>query len=484
MPLSFENTSFRYIIGICVGALLLVAAIYAYLGTFSRYRADDYCEAVRIRRTSPIGAVFERYFAESWPRATMRYTNLFFVGLSEVLGGNSMQVTTASMVLLWFAGNVWAIHELRRFMRIDWTLGIDLFWGLLIGFFSLKQAPNLFQTVYWRSAMMTHFAPLVFGLFLFAFLIRQARRPETESPALPVYLFIFIATFMIAGFSEPPTTTMLTAIPMLLVAIWLWGTSPAKRKYLLLLASAFLGAVAGLLAMLLSPASANAVREETPNIVQLLLNSFLYSYLFIVDSLKTQPLPFFLCVLISLMFVWLFRQIKASDVPDAENRKIWIAILATPFVIWLLIAAGFSASVYGQSFPVERMRFLARAMLIAGFMVEGAVSGLLLGHIRFRANPVLAQSIVAVAFAAIAAGYPLRTAWNLVQFDIPDYRTRAEQWDERDAFIRQAVAAGATDLVVTQIDTMGGVQEYKGNELFWVNRCAAEYYGLDSLRAP
>lgn len=484
MHLSFENIFFRYIIGICVVVLLFIAGLYAYMGTFSRYRADDYCEAVRIQRSSPLGAVFERYFAENWPRATMRYSNLFFVGLSEALGTYGMPSTIASMVLLWYVGNVWGIHELRKWLGINWSFGADLFWGLTFGFFTLKQAPNLFQTVYWRSAMMTHFAPLVFGWFLFAFLIRLARRPERQSVSLPIYFLIFIATFIIAGFSEPPTTTMLTALPLLMLVISLSERSAAKRKYLSLLGTVFVGVCAGLLAMLLSPASTNATQEETRSIIQVLLDSFFYSYLFLIDSLKTQPLPFLLCVLISLMFVWLYRQVRPFEFSSEQKRIIRISMLALPFLVWFLIAAGFSPSVYGQSFPVERMRFLARAMMIAAFMFEGALFGLLLGRIGFRANAMLAQSIVAVAFAVIAIGYPLRTGLSLLQDDLPDYRNHAVRWDQRDAFIRQQVVAGARELDVIQLDTIDGVQEYKDKDYFWVNRCAAEYYGLDSLRAP
>jgi len=73
----------------------------------------------------------------------------------------------------------------------------------------------------------------------------------------------------------------------------------------------------------------------------------------------------------------------------------------------------------------------------------------------------------------------MRHGYLTVQF-----RRYAEQWDARDAYIRQAVAEGATDLVVVQLDTLGGVQEYKQRARNWVNRCAADYYGLEAIRAP
>lgn len=482
-PARFESLFFRYLLGIAVLVLMFAAGLYAYLGTFSRYGGDDYCEAAQIRTSSPLAAVFQRYFSEYWPRATMRYSNLLFVGLSESLGRYNMQVTIPFMILLWFAGCTWLLHEIRRFLRVEWSFLLDLFLGLTFGFFCLRQAPDLFETVYWRSAMMTHFAPLVFSLFLFSFAIRQARAiAEGKSPSWPVYLLIFAATFVIAGFSEPPTTTLLTAIPLLMLAVWLGEKPPFRGKHLALLASIFWGVFLGLLAMLLSPATASAAQAKTFNLVQLLTTSFVFSYQFIADSLKTQPLPLLVTLLIPLILVWAHGQIHPSELSSRQRRALLLGMLAAPFLAWLLIAAGFSPSVYGQSFPVERMRFLARGILIATFMLEGVYLGLLLGQLKCQANPSLARSLAAVLFIGIAIGYPFRTAAGLVQQDLPEYRARAAQWDERDASIRSMKNEGVRDLTVPFlsgeiIQDLGDRREYR------LNRCASILYGVDSILA-
>lgn len=83
-----------------------------------------------------------------------------------------------------------------------------------------------------------------------------------------------------------------------------------------------------------------------------------------------------------------------------------------------------------------------------------------------------------ILFAVLAVVYPLRAAFNIYKFDVPKFRTNAESWDVRDAQIRLAVEQGATDLVVVQLNSMGGVVEYKGNRSFSVNSCAARYYGF------
>ncbi|HJS19051.1 MAG TPA: DUF6056 family protein [Anaerolineales bacterium] len=480
--LNFEKNFLRYVIGIAVFVLLIAAGLYATLGTYSRYGGDDYCEAARVRASSPLAAVFDRYFDEDWPRPTMRYSNLLFVGISESLGRYNMPITMAFMVVLWFVGCVWSVCEIRRFLKIDWAFWVDLFLGLIFGFFCIKLAPNLFETVYWRSAMMTHFAPLVFGLLLLSFLIRQARISESRSPSLWIYFFILAATYVIAGFSEPPTTTLLTAIPLLMITVWLWGKPPAKRRHLALLGAVFAGAFLGLLTMLLSPASADAAQAKTLNIIQLLSDSFRYSYQFIVDSLRTQPLPLFLCMLIPFILVWLDQQLRPSELSHKQKRAIEIAMISIPILVWLLIAAGFSPSAYGQSFPVERMRFLGRAIMIAALMLEGLLLGLLMGRVKFQANLTPQRTVLAVLFVVTAIGYPVRTTVNILQSELPEYRTRAEQWDARDAAMRAMKNDGVRDLTVPFLSTEV-IQDLGDRSGFRLNRCASVLYGVDSILA-
>src|SRR5689334_15090944 len=96
--------------GLC---MFVAVCVYMYLGIFSRYLSDDYCEAVYVTVDSPFGAVLNRYMNGEW-RAANRYSNLLFVGFSEWLGPHNLQVITPLMILLWAIGLVWLIHEARK----------------------------------------------------------------------------------------------------------------------------------------------------------------------------------------------------------------------------------------------------------------------------------------------------------------------------------------------------------------------------------
>lgn len=484
-PVVFESKYFRYILWLGLAATLVAVGMYAYLGTFSRYFADDYCEVVRVTRESPVVAVSERYLAGS-TRSANRYSNLFFVGISEMLATHSIPITIAAMVGLWVIGLSWCVHELRRSLKLDWLLPVDFFWGLTIGFFSFLVAPNLFQSVYWRSAMMTHFAPLVLGAFLFAYIVRQLRRMQLEPPSRLAQVNVFIVSFIVAGFSEAPVTTMVATLPLLMGAIWFWGKTPVKQKHLALLAWAFAGAILGFLILVFSPASINVAENRQRDVLAVLGLSFYYSYLFIIDSWKTTPVPLVIIVLLPFSLTWLYKQTTPTPLSRNQTYRLLLGSVAILVFMWVLIAAGFAPSVYGQNYnyPVERVRFLARTIMIASLMAEGVIFGYLLHTWRFKYSPVLGQWAVLLSFAVLAIVYPLRAAWNVYQFHVPIYRSHAEQWDRRDAQIREAIAAGAKDVTVQQLDSLGGAPEYKGDPTHWVNRCVARYYGLNSIIAP
>lgn len=482
MELKIKNSAFtRFSVQAGIAAMLLAVGMYAYLGWFSRYLSDDYCEAVRVgHASSPIAAVFERYTIENWPRATMRYSNLLFVGFSEKLGGLSMPLTTSAAILLWVLGLTLAIREIRRFLNLEWMLSIDLFLGAAVGYISLLQAPNLFQTIYWRSSMMTHFAPLVALSFLAAFLFMYMRRSARQVVSIWIYPALAISFFLAAGFSEPPTVTMLTLLPLLMAAVWLWSPAEGKRRQIVLLAAAWVGTLLGLLAMILSPAALNASHEgSVQSFPIILLNSFLYSYVFLLDGVQTLPLPSVISVLVTFFAAWLLHN---QPLTGGQKKIIVWLIFLTPVFAWFIIAAGFSPSVYGQGYPVERARFLGRTIALIAFMVEGGLLGILLGNSRYNSNSRLFYWTALAAFTVVAVIYPLRLTLGLFSNQAVEFRQRAELWDLRDALIKRQTARGEKELVVPGFSGLYGVKELDDNSNHWINLCAAQFYGADSIR--
>ena len=358
---------------------------------------------------------------------------------------------------------------------------MDIFLGSALVYFSLLTMPSLFQTLYWRSSMMTHFAPLALGSILLAFLLRQAHRSRTAlvSPLI-LFLSAFLA-FVLAGFSEPPTTTWVTTLLLMLPAIWFWDRSPGKNRRLSLAVSILIGVLAGFLVMVFSPAISNVARDKSPDLALVFLYSFEYALVFIVDSLRVVPLPLLVAFLSPLILTWRWKQGLDKTVPNPDIRKTLLWMIALPLLAWLLIAAGFAPSVFGQSYPVERMRFLARLLIILTLMLMGLRLGLFLP--AFKPNPALGLRLSLLVFAAISFLYPLRATYNLIQSNLSQYSQRAALWDLRHEYILRKADEGVMDMIVPALSGFNGVKEVDGNPSHWINACVAEYYGITSIEA-
>ena len=470
-----KNKMFRSGVFLHVAAMLVYLAVIAYLGTFSRYMSDDYCEAVSTRSSSPLTAVITRYEAGDW-RAANRYSNLLFVGITEsLLGWRNIAIVPALMVILWGVGLVLLVKQIRRMAGIEWHGLMDVFLGGLLAFITILEAPNRFQILYWRSSMATHFAPLVFLNFLVAaMLARLHSARENAAPAWFV-LVVFLASFTIGGFSEPPVTVMVTSSVLILAYIWFFIKDGLRKPGLFLAGSVFMGAISALAVMAVSPA-VSKLGADAPSFMEWIQRTVEYTYFFQIDTIKTLPIPILFSFLCPALFAFLtVRQNESANIQAGLKFAI-----ALPFILSILIAAGFSTSAYGQSFPVERARFFAHTLLTITFALEGALLGAWLSRIKLF-NTV-AFEYAAMLILLVVAVYPFRAVLQVMQ-DIPEYKTRAQEWDRRDAHIYALREHGQTDLVIPQFGGIYDVKELDNLPTHWVNRCAADYYEVNSISA-
>ena len=454
-----------------------VLAIYAYLGTFSRHLADDYC-SVGFIRTNFFSALLNNYIFVS-----DRFTNFMLIALSEFITPRSVAVLPALMIVLWVAGIAWLLHEANRFSGQGWSKITIMTLSLLLVFFALLQAPNRFQILYWRSSMATHFAPLVFMPYLASFILRSISSAAKAPLSYWKYPLGFFIAFIIGGFSEPTVAVMITLLALAFMATWKWMTPPTRSAALKLLGWSLAGAVLALLVMAIAPANYFRVSlgKAPPALPFLITRSFQYGVNFIVNSFRTLPLP---ALFTMAMPFFIFYNLHASPTPELtwpQQKLARIMLAVIPALSYLLVVASFFPSVYGQSFPVERARFAGQLSLVAGLMIEGALLGSLLAQWRPRIIEDIPLKLVSAILLGFSALYPLRAA-SLTLAEVPEYRARAEAWDTREIQINTLIAQGETDLLIVQLDGVDGVKELEVTEDHWVNRCAANYYEVNSIR--
>ena len=218
---SSEDPRFDFALWTGILTTLSALALYAYLGTFSRYVSDDYCLSAFFLTDDLLGAMIRRYFVSS-----SRYTNILFIGLSDkLLGWHNVAILPALMLSLFVLGMYVFLKEISQMLQWGWSRGMTFLLSLLLVFFSVAQAPNLYETLYWRAGMTSHFAPVVFLPFFGAFLIWQIRNATESSPPVWAQAACFLIPFMVGGLSEPPTALMITILGLAVPAAWWWTST-------------------------------------------------------------------------------------------------------------------------------------------------------------------------------------------------------------------------------------------------------------------
>jgi hypothetical protein len=456
-------------------AASVALALYGYLGTFSRYGSDDYCLSAFFLQGNLIPALIERYNT-----ASSRYTNILFIGLVDRLfGWYNVAILPPLMLGLFVLGLYLLLKEINEMLAWSWNRRVILFLSLWVVFFSIMQAPNLYETLYWRAGMTSHLAPLVFIPFFGVFLLRQIRKTREKLPALWVQILGFLIPLVIGGLSEPPTALMITVLALAVAAAWWWVAPPRRRSILILLMGSLLGAFCALVVMAVAPANSIRMQTPPPPLPDLLARIVYYPFYFMVDTLRALPLPTLVSLTVPALFFYVQYAQASARLSRAARNRLWLLGLLVFVLAYLFIAAGFAPSAYGQSYPVPRARFGGRVLMTLAVMAEGILFGILVAQVRsLRSRSLRWLAIFALVLLAF---YPLRTAWRLWS-EIPVYQQRAAAWDLRQSEIYSLKAEGVQDLTVRFLRGEK-IQDLGDHSGFRLNRCAAVLYGVNSIVA-
>jgi hypothetical protein len=475
---SLNSSAFNIALGIGIFTTFVALVLYGYLGSFSRYGSDDYClSAFFHRQGNFLQLMVERYMTSS-----SRYTNILFIGLADrFLGWYNVAILPALMLALFVLGTYLFIKEIARLASWGWSRWMILLLALLVVYFSVVQAPNLYETLYWRAGMTSHFAPLAFLPFLGAFLIREIRLAASRPAPIWTYLLSFLGAIMVGGFSEPPLTMLITILILGLGAVLLWDHSPARRGRLGILCWTLAGAILALVTLALAPANSLRLGTPPPGLVELVMKTFKFPMEFILDVFRSMPLSTLINFLLPAVLFYVYYSNQDQVIPAQRTKWVVLAIIVVSLLSYLLIAASFAPSVYGQSYPVPRARFSGRVVLTCALMVNGALIGMLAAQLRMKRTLAIVLSSLAILGLILLSLYPLRTASRLVA-DLPVYQQRAAAWDARDAIIRDLQASGERDLTVPFLSTEL-LQDLGDHSEFRLNRCASILYDVNSIQA-
>ena len=456
-------------------------SLYAYLGALIRPIGDDYCISARLIGYDPLTASLVRYWYTS-----NRFSIQFVAYFSDLFGPRGVAVLAVTMLLLWLLGLTWFLFEAAHLFHIRWNIWMGFLLAELVALVSYYSAPNLFQSVYWRPGATTYFTPLVIYSFIFAGILRGTRvavgraaaerRIETNGRAsLWTITLLFFGAFFAGGLSETAGALHISILGLALVATFIWNKGQTRRAALALITSALAGALLAMVGMFVTPANAIRLGAETPTFTVVILRALAFAAQFLAEAARLLRTASAFAFVSGAVLAYLFAKGTETSLP----RRAWLGLLLIPILTYLLIVATFAPSAYGQSYPLERVRFPAHVLLVIALLLEGALLGLLAARWTL---PRWTNTLAVIALMIVAL-YPLWMTRNNLAL-IPDYQKRAAQWDFRDARIRELAAAGERDIVVWQLPGIAQVKDLDTRPSHWVNFCAAIYYDVDSIAAP
>lgn len=456
--------------------LLLALVVYSIPGFYSRHLADDYCFSERIRNEG-----FLRGLSSFYQEISNRYGAFLFISLTEWAGGKAIQFLPALMVAFLFFSFSYFIKKLLDLIDLTQSKLIPFLLSALMVFLVLFQAPNLFQSLYWRSGMASYFAPLPFFYLILGLILRQIS--SANSAQTHRWLFsapAFLLAFFSGGMSETYAAFQsVFCILCFILYVLLRNRRAVFNTFLLVNASALLGSLAAMAVMVLAPGNQlrlNAL-PQAGNLWIVLQLSLRYALDFIVETLRGLPIPTAFTVLASALLGYHLSHGKAHLFQS--NRFVWL-VLIIPLSAFILIASICAPTVYGMlAYPEPRALIIARQTLILALLLLGMVLGILSHRLMDRIINVCFASILLLG---VLWFYPLR-AVNQVWQQLPSAQNRAIAWDERQVEIEKQKASGLRVISVNVLDSVSGVAELSPDPQFWVNRCAAGFYGVESIKA-
>jgi hypothetical protein len=454
-------------------------AAFAYLGFFSRYGADDYCfTRALFQYGNMLDAAWWWYIHTS-----NRYTTMFLVGISEWFGRSAISYLPALAILLWTVGLTWALSTVSTLVKLPRPRLTGFILAALSIFFALWQAPNRYQSLYWRAGLVTYLTPLIFLSYLAAILLHASSRPPRGRLGhAAISILVALGFFAAGGLSETTLAMQIGALGLALFAVLLLARSDKRKHLIVLLITGLLASLLGLLVVFLAPANQFRIEVfgEPPPMMVITQKSLRFAWDFIYVTAKSLPTPTLLTLLTSLALGWTLHN------PNLKmTRRAWFAVpLGSILVAYLLIVCAMAPSLYGQgTYPGARSLTGAQFVLVLATINVGLFTGLGLrqwteGYIS-NPNLVSAATLLATILLIFSFAYNAHVTNQVISLE-HHYQKRAIAWDARDMQIRQAISQGETDLIVEELDSIGGIREYS-TKVRWVNRCVADFYGLNTI---
>ena len=464
-------------------ASCLPLLVLAYLGTFTRYLADDYSTSGTLLRLGFWKAQSFWYLAWSG-----RFSFTFLISMIELAGVQIVPWLPLSGLLIWGGSLFWTLKQFFKTLKIS----ISKIWiGFLVNimiFGTIKSFREYAQVIFWQTGILTYqisliFITLIIGIFLKRFLLLD-RRPL----AAWEYSAWFLAFLIGGGFSETWVIIQISLTGLAFFAFAFTKKSLLRADILRILFLGFLASWAALLIIAKSPGNNNRDTVMTELSFKLLRNALTSAFLdlprFLSTWLSDNTTLVFMLFLAGLCAGWYQPLLEKS------KSLLWLG-LGLLFGTYILFWAGFvpQYAVMGIR-PAERAIFMPMFLFQWAFVAFGVFLG---RQLSSRLSPraySYTRVLVLASLALTLLLIPVRAAISFAGL-IPELRLYSQLWDERDTILRQASAQDKGNVVVASLrhnPALHNIQttfwiegDLQDPADHWINQMASNYYGLASI---
>lgn len=445
-------------------------ATYAYVGSFTRMLADDFCSIYFADRLGLFRSIW--YWYLNW---SGRYTAFAadWLILRSTLGPYRLHYIVPTTILLWLIFVTFAIH-LHLQKRYESALPHSLALAGIFLFVVLVLTPHIPQSLFWWNGMRSYALPLVvltFYILLFHLNVEHWRINPPISYSLGFILF-----FLSGGVGETMAVAQ-TAFILFMIGLYTMKFLERPGKGLIVLYYSLAGAVCSLIVVVLSPGNAlrQALLPPPPDIASLASIS-LQAYGSFIADLFREPARISGLMGAILAAIWIGGHYR--DITAVRSRLIAASILGGVVISF----ACFPPGVFGYSAPPPpRTMIIPVFFLVAGVLCAGFIMGSRLSEryaSRWLGSTALIVSIAfLIGFSSVATVRRLYGERHV-------YIEFAGKWDRVDAQILQARADNLEFVNIPAMDNWAGLERPTDNENYWPTLCYSSHYGIQVVGPP
>ncbi|MBZ5557460.1 MAG: DUF6056 family protein [Acidobacteriia bacterium] len=488
---------------LCAVVLAVPLLAHAYAGSFSRFMGDDYCDAAIFRREGLLGG--QKYFYDNWGAVP---ATIALMALVDPGGPSLAGWLPASALALWIVTLTWTFTQITPRVSVRAPRLLAFVLAEAVMFATLEDAPSVIQSLYLRIPLLAYLCPIIALSGLAGFCMRMARGGEVSGTRM---IAMGSLAFVAGSFGPVYVAMQTTAVAVALAAAWTIRDAPARRVWTRLLAAAMVGSVASLAFIAVAPGNANRAQffPPRPGVLDIVKSTVLATGFMLARPALTLLRPAVIAAVPSLWpdaSRWLDRALAMTSSPivplamivlgsvlalaapaplvarDAIARVKWMLALI-PVVAFIVVASAIVVGPFGTSAPPP-----PRALIMPQFALEflalawGALAGTLArASFDARGLPIrrVRSAAAGLAILLLAAQAARSTAGTLAL--TPSLRRWANAWDAGDRELREAARQGRVRATAPALDPIGGVGALGRDPADWVNNCAAQYYGLESV---